>query len=1647
MTFNLPGRPRWRPAFLLPLGLTALAIGCGDADNTNRGGENPPVEQPEQHTVAGLRIDEGEIKARIDGDALKVALKLHRTSDGIAEGTAKIVLSELVTPEAEGDTDLEQTVAEGEAPFTIDADSGTVEISIPWSGAPSAEAELASYVLQYRVDWSAGSPLWGKRSLFAAWKLTEAQLLATDRLLADAPAFVRLMTRDPRSGEPLGDLPVTVRYVPKGPDGEVLVDSDTILFEGRTDALGELAAQLVAPAALAGEGEMVVALETAEGPREIRSPIVVERASKVLVTTDKPLYQPGQVMHLRALSLVRPNLTPDAGAEVVFEIYDGKDNKVERLALDTDDYGVASAQFKLAREVNMGRYRIVATVGETVTEKTVTVERYALPKFDLDIELDKDVYFAGDEMVGTVHARYFFGKPVAGANVRLAGSTFDVQENVFAEIAGTTNEEGLYRFNMLVPDYLVGLPLEQGGGALQLALEVTDTAGQARSVARTIRVARGPLEITVVPEGGDHVPGVSQKLLLRSVDAAGRPVAAVHQIEVNGAPAVEAETDAQGLGDVEVMTADAQLSLRVVSTSADGEVTSTFDFAAGDPAPAGHLLVRPARSLYAVGDTLSGEIIVSGASDRVYIDVVRQGQTVLTDVVRPDADGRAPFELTLTPDHTGPLTIGAYYLAQGSSIRRDTAQVYVDAADGLKVSINADRAEYAPGEEATLTIRVADAEGEGQAAAVGLVGVDEAVYSLMEFRPGLLDTYFRIEGELAKPRYQVGVPGLSTLISAEAGEGEDAEAVEATRQAHARMLFAAGGEVNTHPVAINTYAEARAGVPNVVRPIVQARLQVYAAPLIEAINASVDPWNFDVQAWVSARGEFLYDPWGKPMSLSVRDNWNLALSASGPDEIAGTEDDVEVTLNIYAMAVPGGDARFDDEGDFDQAAEGAPPPQAGGGAVADPEAEPDADGNGGGGVRVRRNFPETLFVEPALITDGNGEATLTLPLADSITTWRVSALANSATGLLGSGEGGVRVFQDFFVDIDFPATLTRGDAFSAPVAVYNYLDRPQQVRLQVQAGDWFSLEGPEEIVLDLEAGEVAGVRLPLQVERVGVHELTVIARGEALSDGVARTILVEPDGQKVESVASGALDGTVTQTISIPNDAIEGSERLLVKLYPGVFASVVEGLDGILQMPSGCFEQTSSSTWPNVLVARYMDETQSGSPELMLRANEYINTGYQRLLTFEVDGGGFEWFGNPPSHTVLTAYGLLEFTDMAQVRPVDADMIERTRAWLLSQQFEDGHWEAARGLDETGQLSDPVAVTAYIAFALAEAGENGPAMAKAQQFLQANEAGLGTYSLALAANFMVAFNRDDAFTGRLLGRLEETVEDAVDDIPGQHWQTDEQTTTYGQGQPAFIETTALATHALLAANQKPALTQAALAWLVAQKSPSGAWGSTAGTVWTIKCLLKSLQGGRDDSADATVRVLVDGMERASFTLTPENSDVMRQADLSTFVEAGQQHEVSVVIDGEGNLQYGVVSGWHAPWPAVMPGEGPLSIEVSYDRTELAVDDTVTATVRITNNDVAFSDMVMVDLGLPPGFDLITSDLDDLVTNRVFSKYERTERQLLLYFTEVRPDAPVEFSYRLVARDPIRAEAPRSRIYSYYNPDVGSEALPIEIEVQ
>ncbi|MCP4548040.1 MAG: hypothetical protein GY835_16365 [bacterium] len=450
-----------------------------------------------------------------------------------------------------------------------------------------------------------------------------------------------------------------------------------------------------------------------------------------------------------------------------------------------------------------------------------------------------------------------------------------------------------------------------------------------------------------------------------------------------------------------------------------------------------------------------------------------------------------------------------------------------------------------------------------------------------------------------------------------------------------------------------------------------------------------------------------------------------------------------------------------------------------------------------------------------------------------------------------------------------------------------------------------------------------------------------------------------------------------------------------------------------------------------------------------MQAEKYVGTGYQRLLTFEVNGGGFSLFGEPPARPFLTAYGLMEFTDMAKVYPVDEDVIERTAQWLLSQQQPNGTWQ----LNDQRAGQGALGTTAYTAWALVEAGyEDTPQVGQAIAYIR--ESALqekDAYNLALAANALAAYDPDGSMTRAVLDRLYEVRIQEGDSV---YWPIGGASFMGATGQSGGIETTALAAYAFIKAGVHSDATSSALGYLVQAKDSWGTWGTTQATILTLKTLLLASQGMGEAEGPTTVRVSLNNELDQTITIDESNSDVVHLVSFDRGFSPSGNNRVRIELEGassEGgrNLMYQVMTRYYLPWDRVesLPAtEELVSIDVEYDRMQLAVNDEVTVDVGVRLNKAGVVQMALIDLGVPPGFTVLTEDLSRLVEQGIISRYELTGRQIIIYLENLSSEAPLSFSYRLRARFPMRAQTPPSSAYDYYNPGDLTVQPPLEVTV-
>jgi hypothetical protein len=1461
----------------------------------------------------------------------------------------------------------------------------------------------------------------------------DLHLYGQTELLAGTNSSLRVRLINHQSGTAIANVPVDIEL--RDPTTNHVV----ALTQFTTDAQGSGQPRFQLPDWVNGKYELRVVAHPSRTPEVITRTIQLKRSWKLMLSSDKPVYQPGRTIHVRSLALRRPDLKPVASEKVTFTIADPKGNVIFQRHGQTSKHGIAAIDCPLANEILEGPYAIACKVGDTDSKLTVDVRKYVLPKFKIDVDFDQPYYQPGQTVHGKVHAAYFFGKPVAEGPVEIEVRTKDVEANVYRRLTARTNQAGDASFDFAMPESLVGLPQEGGAARVGIQVTLTDSAGQKQSKSLSRQVTAEPLHIEVIPEAGSLVDQVPNTIYLYVSYPDGHPAQA--QVEVSG---VEQKLTSNSLG-VAAFELTPRMdggNLTIRATDAQGRIGRRHvELRWGAVFP--DFLVRTDKAVYGGGESV--RLVALGEGDQpVFVDFLKDGQTILTETIEM-AKGRGEYEFDLPAELFGTVELCAYrFDAKGFPIRK-TRALYIRQARQLNVKATLDRAEYRPGRQAQLQIALTNPQGKPTPGALSLAAVDEAVFSVLEQAPGMERTFYLLEQQLLQPIYAIynWSPDLTTgTPPAERNQFEQALfartlRTEGASQAAWQSLPRKGSAPAYVAPERPPHSLTASSFPTKEREIEQVRdtglWRVYGA------------WAVMGAACLVAGYIFMWRILPTPLVIAVHVAFGFGVVAIIVGVSAlGTS--ANRSFTALGSAVPA-------RGEWAPAAGGGPY-RKGLNEHGERSVPTEANKTPSPAVRVREWFPETLLWQPEVITDDQGRASVPVELADSITTWRLLASAVTADGRLGATQLPLRVFQPFFVDLNLPVALTRGDEVAIPVVLYNYLDKAQTVEITLGDANWFERLGEATQRLELAAGEVRSTAYRIRAGKVGNYQFEVTAHGSGVADAIKRAIEIVPDGRRVEQVFNGTLQKPAAITLNIPEGVIDGSAKAFLKIYPSSFSQLVEGLDAIFRMPFGCFEQTSSTTYPNVLALDYLRRTKKNAPEVEAKARQYIHLGYQRLLSFEVSGGGFDWFGRPPANRTLTAYGLMEFEDMAGVHDVDPRLIQRTRQWLLKQRNADGSWSPEGhgmhdDLTRRGQESDGarLSTTAYIAWAVfgASAREErvrlGDQARVTQDYLLSHrpETITDPHVLALVCNALLALDPEGREVQAYLDQLD-SLKRTSEDGKRVWWEqaASAHTTFYGSGRAGRVETTALAALALLRAGINPGSTRGALTWLVEQKDASGTWRSTQATVLALKVLLAGTNKPLGGDQERRIAITLSQNGQPALKLPPivipaDQDDVMQQIDLSEHLGIGV-HGLTITEPSDTAAGYQVAFRYHVPGAKGQDQPEPLAIEIAYDRTELAVGDLVTATASVVNKMTQTAPMVILDLPIPAGFTIATEDLAKLVGSGSIAKYQVTPRTAIVYLRGLEPGKPLQLKYRLQAAMPVKVTAPSARVYEYYNAD-------------
>ncbi len=1377
---------------------------------------------------------------------------------------------------------------------------------------------------------------------------------------------------------------------------------------------------------VAAERPIIAALEAAPAPAataRLTEVAEVERVQQALATfysdtvgrriyvqVDKPLYKPGETLWIKSWDLAARSLVGEANGATRYQLISPRGAVVNEKWVETER-GLASNDFVLGQGIEGGEYvvRVIADDGVT-GERPVIVAAYEAPRIKKKLEFVRKAYGPGDEVRATLELWRATGEALAHhplrGRVRLDGEDL-------APLMLQTDATGAALLRFVLPE-----SIEVGDGILTVMVE---DGGVTESISKRVPIVMKRLRFSMFPEGGQLVQGLATRVyfeaktpLGKAADVEGRVV------DAQGVTVTRFSSVRDGLGRFELTPSTGQ-SYRVEITQPEG-ISETY------PLP----FVEESGCVLNTYDDLDGTLMplraVVRCTETRKVVVVATLREQILDVAAVEVSAGGEGVVYLEPEDRA--------LARAQGIARVTLLdeqlrplaerlVYRNRRNGLQIEVAAHRESYMPRDQVSLTVTTRDGDGQPVAAELALSVVDDTVVSHADDKTGHMLSRLYLEpevpGEVEEPNFYFDLR-----------EERSAAAMDMLMGTRGWRRFEWQPVFEPPPKGQDTGVVKRA---DVFPPAPDGGELLALAPEMDEVIVDLALAGMGLEEEDDAA-----PPAAEPMAVAapapVIEGQMQEKAEEAPDMARRQAARPRVAAEVMA-ADRGrrGERMMADEmrggGLFD---EEFPAPAVRVMAPVRVFPVPDYAGVQTG---PRDDFRDTVYWAPRVKTNQRGEVVLTFYLSDAITSFRVFAEGVGA-GQAGRQEKVIQSKLPFSMEVKLPLELSAGDRLALPIIFSNEGDEALEVTWEADVGALMQVGGGElSRVVQVGARARESVFLPVEVSGVeGQSRVRIAAQAKGLQDELVRQVKVMPRGFPQESSFAGSLKGETVHQVDL-REAEVGTIHASIRLYPSPVATMVSGLEGMLRQPTGCFEQASSANYPNVMVMNYLQTHEVADPQLRERSAKLLDEGYQRLVGYETRERGYEWFGGAPGHEALTAYGLLQFTDMAHIYEVDRQMVERTAAWLLARRDGQGGFRRNdRALDSFGR-ADPKVTDAYLVYALTEAGyvDLQPELARQLASIEKEQ---DAYVLALATHSLlnVPAHRAAGLRGveRLVGM--QGAEGA--------WTQANHSITRSTGHNLWVETTALATMALLKAGGHEEALRRGMAWLTDNRQGFGSWGATQATVLALRAMTAYDAANRRAQVPGHFKVLIDGQLAAEISYEAGHRDPLIIEGLAEHLGTSL-HRVELVHESALPIPYTLVVSYRSQRPASSEAAA-ITVSTSLERQSLKMGETVRLKAVVSNKKDEGQPMTLARIGLPGTLTFQTWQLRELREKGEIAFYETGAREVILYFRDMRPNEVREIPLELVAFVPGEAMGPASSAYLYYTDDLKHWADGLAVSV-
>lgn len=1087
---------------------------------------------------------------------------------------------------------------------------------------------------------------------------------------------------------------------------------------------------------------------------------------------------------------------------------------------------------------------------------------------------------------------------------------------------------------------------------------LVDDGGVTESISRSIPIALSNVSLGLYPEGGDLVQGLESRVYFEATDARGEPVdVAGVVLDDTGARVAEAKSWVDGRGHF-VFTPKPGRAYRV-HLDAKGEAPAQ-DFPLPAPARGGCVL----RHFDDLEGTQSAVRVRVACTDARDVTVLATQQEEILDRASFHVDGESTVWLRSgVPGLATAQGVARVTLFDADQQPMAERLVFRNKSQAMKVKVTTDRAKYAPGDDVALIVRTTDPAGTPVPAQLALSVVDDTLLALADDDADSLASATLLQADLPAP-----IDGAAKWFRSDAEDGGLAVDLALGTRGWRRFDWSQVEGFYARQREAERIAREQAMLDAL-------RYRVYEDDEMRMEVAAVADAPMGGGFGAVARRDL------RPMAMPVQAAPPQLESKAVLSKMKEAEKPADVIATVTGKSTP--DREF---------------------APALPKA-------------ARTDFRDTVLWKPAVRTGADGVATVRFKLNDSVTSFRARAEGLGA-GRVGGGDTLVVSTLPFHVEARVPVALGTGDHLDLPLTIENQRPVTVQVGLAAKVGSLLSL-GSFPAVTSLGIGERKTVFVPIDVKPgQGSVDLAIDGTSNGFADGIVKKIPVVPRGVPQSWTVSGRLDGAASHVVSIPDKALVGSVSGKLTILPTPIAEVLTGLEGLVRMPGGCFEQTSSTNWPNVVVLDLLD--QSGSKgKLNVDRKQVLDQGYGILSHYQVGSGGFETWGSGPGKEALTAYGLLEFADMARVYDVSPKLLAEPAKYLLGARTGSGGYSVTGASAHGYGTAPPEVLDAYITYALVATGHKAEIPKEVEQSAALAKRSTDPYRMALATLTLLEARPAD---GKAAAARLAALQAANGSFPGS-----ETSITRSENYNLDVEATALSAIALIRAGEV-GKAQKAVAWLHGNQTGAGQWGATQGNALALRAIGELAKVSARDAAPGKLQVTVDGELVQTLSVQPGSEDPL-VVDLSPFLRVGQ-HKVDVTLDGV-TAPYALEAAWTTELPnSDAARRVDLTTKLAAPKVSLGGTDRLTATVTNRTKEVVPDPIARI--GLPAGLEAQTWQLEELKKKGEIAFFELRPREVTIYWDGLGVGEVHTVNLDLVATAPGRFTAPASSAYPYYD---------------